>query len=535
MATLLPPPKRVKVYHGIQPPEPEAPKASDSSNIVVQFVSEDDGQPLAPAVTLPANLSREALEGLLNKLSPQEDPVPFSFHVAVPEDEAKIPGAPTRIVISKSIESDILNHPINSRSFTEEDVFVVHCSPQSVFRVRPPTRCSSTLSGHSSPILCASFSPTGNFLATGSGDTTARLWNLDTETPSHTLAGHKGWVLCVEWEAMERRLATGGHDGHVRIWDPKTGKPFGDALKGHSKWITSLSWEPIHLNPSAPRIASSSKDGTVRVWSLLTRRVEYTLGGHTASVNVVKWGGVGKGVLYTASSDRTVRVWDAEVGRQLHILKDHAHWVTTLALNTDFVLRTGPFDHTGKKPVSDEEAQKLALERYTAVLNTTPELLISGSDDHTLFLWSPFPTGNTAVTSAGPTTKTKPLGRLVGHSLQVSHVSFSPDGRWAASASWDSSVRIWEGRTGKYVATLRGHVGGVYRVAWSADGRGVVSCGKDTTVKTWDLKTYKLKNDLTGHTDEVYCVDFVADKVVSGGRDRVVKISIFDKNKKRPG
>jgi ribosome assembly protein 4 len=138
-------------------------------------------------------------------------------------------------------------------------------------------------------------------------------------------------------------------------------------------------------------------------------------------------------------------------------------------------------------------AQKLALARYTAVLNTTPELLISGSDDHTLFLWSPFPSGSTVVTSATPTTKTKPLGRLVGHSLQVSHVSFSPDGRWAASASWDSSVRIWEGRTGKYVATLRGHVGGVYRVAWSADGRGVVSCGKDSTVKVRILFSLKVR------------------------------------------
>jgi hypothetical protein len=69
MATLLPPPKRVKVYHGVPEPEPEPPKPS--SNIVVQFVSEEDGQPLAPAVNLPANLSREALEGLLNKLSPQ--------------------------------------------------------------------------------------------------------------------------------------------------------------------------------------------------------------------------------------------------------------------------------------------------------------------------------------------------------------------------------------------------------------------------------------------------------------------------------
>ena len=40
----------------------------------------------------------------------------------------------------------------------------------------------------------------------------------------------------------------------------------------------------------------------------------------------------------------------------------------------------------------------------------------------------------------------------------------------------------------------------------------------------WDLKTYKLKTDLPGHTDEVYCVDFVADKIVSGGKDRTVKM-----------
>ncbi|KAF5393352.1 hypothetical protein D9757_000546 [Collybiopsis confluens] len=521
------------LYHGVREPEPQSDSAKQALNILVQFVSDDDGLAMAPAVNLPADVSREGLELLLNKLTKSDDPAPFSFHVDVPENAAAAPG-PTRIAISKSIQFDILNHSTHADSFTEEDIIIVRCSPQSVFRVRPATRCSASLGGHSSPILCASFSPTGNLLATGSGDATARLWDLNTETPSHTLVGHKGWVLCVEWEAMERLLATGGHDGHVRLWDPKSGKPVGDAMKGHTKWITSLSWEPIHLNSKSPRLASSSKDGTVRIWSTLTRRVEYTLGGHTASVNVVKWGGGGtngfglkRGVLYTASSDRTVRVWDAESGRQLHVLKDHAHWVTTLTLNTDFVLRTGPFDHTGKRPASDDEvlAQQLALKRYTTVLATTPELLITGSDDHTLFLWSLFPSSVPSAQGTQPSQgKLKPITRLTGHQRQISHVVFSPDGRWAASSSWDSSVRLWEGRTGKYVATLRGHVGAVYRLAWSADGRMLVSASKDATVKIWDLKTYKLKVDLPGHTDEVYCVDFVADKVVSGGRDKHVKI-----------
>lgn len=67
MATKLPPPKRQKTYHGVPEPVPEPLKPSH--NIVVQFVSEEDGSSMCPAVNVPANLTRENLESLLNKLS----------------------------------------------------------------------------------------------------------------------------------------------------------------------------------------------------------------------------------------------------------------------------------------------------------------------------------------------------------------------------------------------------------------------------------------------------------------------------------
>ena len=62
-------------------------------------------------------------------------------------------------------------------------------------------------------------------------------------------------------------------------------------------------------------------------------------------------------------------------------------------------------------------------------------------------------------------------------------VQFSPDGRWLVSASFDKAIKLWDGVTGSFVATLRGHVGPVYQVAWSADSRLFVSGSKDSTLK----------------------------------------------------
>jgi len=59
---------------------------------------------------------------------------------------------------------------------------------------------------------------------------------------------------------METSLASGSHDNSVIIWDPKSGKQVGEPLKGHTKWITGLAWEPVHLCVSTRLFSLASDD-----------------------------------------------------------------------------------------------------------------------------------------------------------------------------------------------------------------------------------------------------------------------------------
>lgn len=80
-----------------------------------------------------------------------------------------------------------------------------------------------------------------------------------------------------------------------------------------------------------------------------------------------------------------------------------------------------------------------------------------------------------------------------------------------ASASFDKSIKLWDGRSGKFIASFRGHVSSVYQISWSADSRMLCSGSKDTTLKVWDVEKRKMMFDLPGHSDEVYCLKWSPD------------------------
>lgn len=309
-----------------------------------------------------------------------------------------------------------LKETLDFKKLDIENVLNIVYQPQAVFRVRPVTRCTSSMPGHAEAVVALSFSPDSLHLASGSGDQTLRLWDLTTETPHFTCVGHKNWVLVVSWSPDSKKIASACKSGELRVWDPDTGKLLGRPMTGHKKWINCLSWEPYHVNPECRLLASAGHDNDVRIWDTVLGTCVKVLAGHTGSVTAVRWGG--SGLIFTSSKDRTCKMFRADDGVLCKTFSGHAHWVNNLALNTDYVLRTGPFhpviDKKKAHKIQDkEELCKFALERFKKVCPDGVESFVSCSDDFTLYLWR--------------SDQKQFVTRMTGHQNVVNDVKYSPD------------------------------------------------------------------------------------------------------------
>ena len=83
-------------------------------------------------------------------------------------------------------------------------------------------------------------------------------------------------------------------------------------------------------------------------------------------------------------------------------------------------------------------------------------------------------------------------GKLIqefkGHQGAVSSVSFSPDSKYIATASWDNTARLWD-LTGKLIQEFKGHQGQLWSVSFSPDGKYIATASGDNTARLWRIKS----------------------------------------------
>ena len=118
------------------------------------------------------------------------------------------------------------------------------------------------------------------------------------------------------------------------------------------------------------------------------------------------------------------------------------------------------------------------------------------------------------------------LQTLEGHSSMVNSVAFSHDSTRLASASSDSTVKLWDTSSGECLQTFEGHNRGVNSVAFSHDSARLASASYDNTVKLCDTSSGECLQTLEGHSSWVVSVAFSHDsaRLASASWDKTVKL-----------
>ncbi len=144
--------------------------------------------------------------------------------------------------------------------------------------------------------------------------------------------------------------------------------------------------------------------------------------------------------------------------------------------------------------------------------------LASASYDSTVQVWD-VATGRHALVYRGHITPQGDMPIIWG-------VAWSPNGKQVASASADATVRVWDASTGKTLFTYSGHSGSVHAVAWSPDGKRLASASSDGTVQVWDASTGKGLFTYRGHARGVLAVGWSPDgtRIASSSNDYTVQV-----------
>jgi WD40 repeat protein len=126
----------------------------------------------------------------------------------------------------------------------------------------------------------------------------------------------------------------------------------------------------------------------------------------------------------------------------------------------------------------------------------------------------------------GHVTATPQQREVPGGDFAIDSVTWSPDGKYLASAGADKTVQVWDTTYGTLLALYRGHAAQLTSVTWSPEGRRIASCDRHGIVQVWDAASRRTLLTYKGHQGAVFWIAWSPDGkyLASGGIDRTVQV-----------
>ena len=237
---------------------------------------------------------------------------------------------------------------------------------------------------HTATIRCLEALSDGR-IASGSDDGCIKVWNIEDGVCTNTLTGHNMSVTCLK--VLPSAQIASGSWMEIKVWDINSGECVLTLIGCHNMWVTSLTVLPDLT------LVSASGDTTISFWNIASEDINKiytrTSYGHTDSVNCLLL--LTNGRLASGSTDRTIKIWNAESGVCIKTLVGHTHAIWKLESTDKHDLISCSSDKTIKilditsgacvKNLFGLNWPVISLHKYTN------DLVLSGSCDAKIRVW----------------------------------------------------------------------------------------------------------------------------------------------------
>jgi WD40 repeat protein len=285
------------------------------------------------------------------------------------------------------------------------------------------------------------------------------------------LRGHQNWVGSVVFSADGKYLATGSGDDTAKLWDWEKNKEI-KAFEGHGNWVTALAF-----SPDGAFLATASADKTAKIWSIETGKIMQTFTGHQDSVTAIAFSPDGKYVA-TGSMDTTAKLWNVATGKETKTFVGHKEGITALVFLNNKQIVTGSFDGTAKTWAIATAKPQTTFEGYEGgilciAVSQNGQYLAVGGTNEVVMIWDMATAQQVKI--------------LRGHKSSVNSIAFVPNANYLVTGSEDATAMLWDIEAEYNVEVFKGHQTKVTAIALMPDGSFLATAGADRTAKIWSL------------------------------------------------